>query len=455
MKLHLSDTIAAIATPLAEGAISVIRISGPSSIAIADNIFRGKYRLAETPGYTIRHGSVIDKTGKQVDDVLVSVFRAPASYTGEDCIEISCHGGMYVTREVLRAVLEAGARQADPGEFTKRAFLNGKLDLVQAEAVADLIRAGGERALRNSRAHLNGELGEKVRALRNKITDACALLELQLDFSEEEVPLVHRAQVEATIVDCQETIRSILSTFHLGKIVKSGASVVLVGRPNVGKSSLFNRLLMEDRAIVSGIPGTTRDSLEESISIDGVVVKLIDTAGLRNPENEVEFEGMRRSRIAYESADLRVLIVDATTEPSRHEVESLARQELGATDRMIVAVNKVDLAMDVKYLDDWITVSALTGFGIDRLRRVIGEHLSAEFGNQDSGILISSERQGQSLQVALDWLDKSLLAARSGLSHEFIATDMRSAVTSLSEIIGDVATDEVLDRIFSMFCIGK
>ncbi len=456
MKLQSPDTITAIATPTGEGAISVLRVSGPDSIGIVDRVFRGKNPLRGTPGYTIKHGAIADVNGQQIDEVLVSVFLSPNSYTGEDSVEISCHGGVFVTRKILATLIAAGARQADPGEFTKRAFLNGKLDLSQAEAVADMIRARSERALRNSKAQLGGSLGGAVRALKNDLLQLVSLLELQLDFSNEDVPIASSNIIRTRIGACKERLEGMLSSFHLGKIVRDGASVAIIGEPNVGKSSLFNRLLMEERSIVSHTPGTTRDFLEESIEVDGLQVRITDTAGLRTANDEIEAEGISRTKAVIGAADIILIVEDATNQRDQFggvEPSSLCALTEAKTIRVL---NKVDLTRTAQnWTPDRVRVSALTGEGIDELRQTIGKLLVGDTAAPDSDLYICSSRHREALAMSLRCLGEAMKSVESKVPTEFIASDLRLSLDSLSLITGEVTTDEILDSIFSNFCIGK
>ncbi|MBM2840489.1 MAG: tRNA modification gtpase trme [Bacteroidetes bacterium] len=456
MKLRSSDTIAAIATPLGEGAISVVRVSGPDAIALADKAFRGNHTLCETQGYTIRYGRIVDSQNETVDQVLVSVFRSPNSYTGEDSVEISCHGGVFVTKKVLSTVIGAGSRQADPGEFTKRAFVNGKMDLSQAEAVADLIRAGSERAHRNSTAQLSGSLSQCIRSIRAKLMETCVLVEVQLDFSEDDIPVESSSAFKQGMIDCKQELESLLTSFRAGRLIRDGASVVIVGRPNVGKSSLFNRLLMSNRSIVSSKPGTTRDFLEESILLDGTLIKLVDTAGLRVANDDVEAEGIARTREAVRGADLVVLVIDATEEPTlKDDLETIA-DELRQDARVVVALNKVDrLTGSPLEVSNSVPVSALTGEGIEELKERISKLVTGDIGSQDSEVFICSNRHNESIQNCLNHVVNGLKSIEAGMTGEFVAADLRLASESLSEVTGEITTDEILNEVFSKFCIGK
>ncbi len=342
MKHRADDTIAAIATPLGQGAISVVRVSGPEAVAIADRLFCGKNRLVSVPGFTVHHGFILNAGGRRVDEVLATVFRRPHSYTGEDAVEFSCHGGIYVTHCVLEAVLDRGARMADPGEFTKRAFLNGRIDLSQAEAVADLITARSSRAHRSSMEQLEGKLRAQVVELRSRLMDLCSLLEIEIDFSEEGIALISREDVATRVHRIRNLLDLMISSFESGRVYREGVCVAIVGKPNAGKSSLFNSLLQEDRAIVTPIPGTTRDSLEESLLIEGLLFRLLDTAGLRQAADIVESEGVARSRSVMKGADVVVLVVDSTESLDRTDAMG-SLEGLESQQGLIIAFNKIDL----------------------------------------------------------------------------------------------------------------
>lgn len=451
MKLRTDDTIVAIATPLGTGAISVVRMSGPDAITLADTAFRGNFMLSETPGYTIRHGQIVNNKNETIDEVLVAVFRSPHSYTGEDCVEVSCHGSSFVTKKVLSSLIETGARQADPGEFTKRAFLNGKMDLVQAEAVSDLVNASSERALRNSNAQMSGVFGKEVRLIKDELLKVCSLLELVLDFSDDDVPVASPDSIESALLTCVKKIESAIATYKIGRVLKDGASVAIVGRPNVGKSSLFNALLMANRAIVSRTPGTTRDFLEESIAIDGTLIRLFDTAGLRSSFDEVEAEGISRTRGIIESSDVVLLVVDSSQEDtSEDDLLTLP------VDRSMIVHNKIDLASPKKTPGrPGFNVSATTCDGLHELRQGILERIHAGLASEENGYFVSSSRHVEVLERCRKLIIQSLGTLKSGLTPEFVSMDLRLAVGAISEITGEVTTDDILNGIFSKFCIGK
>ena len=455
------SVIAAIATPPGEGALAIVRLSGEGSLQVADRVFRGTDALASLPGYTARHGQVVGRAGEAVDEVVALVFRAPRSYTGEDMVEFSCHGGMLVTREVLSAVIASGARPARPGEFTRRAFMNGKIDLSQAEAVADLISAQSERARMHSLEQLEGKLGRRVGELRRRLIDLCALLELELDFSEEGIELVQRGEIRQQVADVRAVLETMSRSYEQGKVEREGVLVVLAGRPNVGKSSLFNALLGENRAIVTPVPGTTRDTIEESLVIEGLLFKLVDTAGLQRATDPVEAEGIDRTRHQVRYADIVLLVEDASGSGEEEEIADALRG-LRKNQRLIVVFNKTDIvplerAGGRKLGAKCITVigtSATKREGIDRLCKCLVESVA---GKEDSreGIVLTSKRHLDAILHAQESLALALEAAERGETNEFIALDVRNAASHLGEITGEVTSEEILQSVFARFCIGK
>lgn len=464
MRIRDHDTIAAVATPPGEGAIGIIRISGASAHAVAEKCFRGRVKLSEVAGYTVHHGFIVDRSGKEVDEVLVTVFRSPHSYAGEDSVEVNCHGGLITTDRILKVVLECGARQADPGEFTRRAFLNGKLDLSQAEAVADLIAAKSTRSQEMSLGQLRGNLGLAVRAIKESLVEMCALLEVDLDFSEEGITIITSHQVSSRIEVCKSKISALLCSYTSGKVLREGVRVALVGLPNAGKSSIFNRLLEEDRAIVAPTPGTTRDYLEESISISGVLFSLTDTAGLRKTDDFVEAEGLNRTVSATKMSDIVVAVIDSSITTDRAAgIESM--EKVGGASKVLLLFNKLDIACDKEREPSKfelngsevheIFASALTGQGMGKVCQTLLEMAVGDRFSENEGIKVSSQRIADALRRALEFLSQAEESVNSGHTSEFVALDVRGAVASLSEITGEVTNEDVLSRVFSSFCIGK
>ncbi len=452
------EPIAAIATPTGEGGIAVIRVSGRDSITLVERIFSGA-PLTDKPSHTIHYG-LITRAGKRLDDVLVSLFRSPRSYTGEDTVEISCHGGVINTQLVLEAVLHAGARAAEPGEFTQRAFLNGKLDLSQAEAVADLIHARSKKAAESSRQHLDGKLGEYVKAFRQQIIDATAMIELELDFIEEDVEFASRDDLRKLFTDLTDSIQQLLETYETGRIVKHGVRTVFAGAPNAGKSTLLNTLMGRERAIVSDIAGTTRDVIDADWNYDGLLFTLTDTAGLRVTEDVIEAEGVRRSRKAVSEADLVLYLTDLhQPDPQDAQVITEIRQQWPEKPMLIVGT-KADRKELLKQLPDKhpkpdIEVSSLEGTGIDTLKRLMKEAVLESRDIDTSGLLVTSSRHRDALEKTRGHVHSALRGLEGGLTGDFLSIDLRAALHELGTITGEITTEDLLDSIFSRFCIGK
>jgi tRNA modification GTPase len=466
MEPRALDVIAAVATAPGEGAIGIIRVSGAGSIALVDRVFRGGRELTGAPGYTIHHGRVVGSGGEELDEVLASVFRAPHSYTGEEAVELSCHGGRVVTCAVLAAVLGAGARPAEPGEFTRRAFVNGKMDLTQAEAVADLIAARSERARAVSVAQLEGKLGARVRGLRERLLSLCALLELSLDFSEEGLDLLSRQEIAQQIAGVSEIVAGMIRSYAIGSLAREGVSVVLAGRPNAGKSSLFNLLLEEERSIVTPVPGTTRDAIEESVTLGGILFRLTDTAGIRGSSDLVEAEGVERAKARVRAAEVILLVEDLASGVEASEIEGVLSGLL-TRQHLVVALNKCDLVADsVRREEDvaarfagrgarLVRTSARTGEGMEELRRALLDSVIAESGETPEGMVVTSLRHLEALERGRGMLASALAGLSEGRTNEFISLDVREAVAALGEITGEVTSEEILQGIFARFCIGK
>ncbi len=486
-----SETIAAIATPLGEGGLAVVRLSGPQALTISDNCFIPAGAAPMKPSaahtHTIHFGHVV-RDGQTVDEVLLSVMRAPHTYTREDVVEITCHGGMLPAKFVLDSVLALGARLAEPGEFTRRAFLNGRIDLAQAEAVADLIHSRTELALRAANEQLAGKLSRRINELRDQMVGILAHVEAHIDFPEEDIApdtreaLIQRLQHEVEFMD------RLLATANEGRILRRGIRAAIIGRPNAGKSSLLNQLLGHDRAIVSAIPGTTRDTIEETASIRGVPVVFIDTAGWREGRDEIEVEGIRRSRKSLENAELILHVLDAS-EPLAEADREFMKESEGR--KRILVRNKIDLPVKMELTQrnpksetrnpkeirnpksesaqspglegdeiseqelSVVDVSCLTGQGIERLKETIKERVfSGGIGAEQLEVMINSRHQetlGRARQATL----RTLEALRSGLTLELVALDLRIALNAIGEVVGKTTTEDLLDIIFSQFCIGK
>ncbi len=453
-KIDFQDTIAAISTPLGEGGIGIVRISGPRALEIADKLFKGKAKPSLSPTYTVHYGHIVHQ-GETLDEVIITVMRQPKSYTREDVVEINCHGGIVPLRKVLEAVLNSGARMAKPGEFTLRAFLNGRIDLAQAEAVLDIIRAKSELSLKIASSQLAGNLSRSIRGIEENLLHLIASLEASLDFPEEEIEIVSQPEILNGIKDIRAAIASLLKKESTGRVIREGALVSIVGKPNVGKSTLLNQLLGKERAIVTEVPGTTRDALEEWISLEGVPFRLVDTAGIREVKETVEKEGVKRSEEYLESADIVLLVLDISRPLNEEDKRILEKSK--DKNRLLV-INKIDLQRkwDPSILPpEKVEISALQGKGIEELQKKMrGKILQGEI-LQSEGILVTNLRHIELLKNALSQIEKAEEAANSGLSGEFISRDLQKALSSLKSILGEEVGEEVLDNIFSRFCIGK
>jgi tRNA modification GTPase len=446
------DTIVAIATPPGVGAISIIRLSGAHSFSSIENIFSGKKKILEMRSHTIQYGKIIDAKNEIIDDVLISIFHNPNSYTGEDSVEISTHGNPIVTQKIIELLLKQGLRIAEPGEFTKRAFLNGKIDLTQAEAVVELINARSEASLRGARNQIDGLLSQKVNELKEMIINSLSLVELELDFAEEDLIFIERKELLTKMQVVKNELSNLLKTFSFGKLLRDGVNVAIVGLPNVGKSSLLNYLLKESRAIVSLEPGTTRDIIREEILIDGILFRIFDTAGIRETKNPIEEEGVQRSRDAIKIADVVIFLSDITEDMSRDLYNEIGF--LTEADKIISVANKVDV-MDKKIPGVDVYISAKTGLGVQTLIEQLKRKAIGGYNYSEKNIIVSSIRHYNSLKLAENSIEKAINSINTGLSGEFISIDLRRAADSLGEIIGTITTDDILNNIFSKFCIGK
>ena len=445
----MQETIAALATPPGEGALAVIRISGPKAFAVADVVFKGGKAPFLMEERRIAFGRIIDSQGGVIDEVLVSVFRNPRSYTGEDLVEISGHGGSLVASRVLAAVLAAGARMARPGEFTERAFHHGKLDLTQAEAVMDLISAQTPRAAKAAAAQLEGRLGEEINALRGELLESVAHIEAFIDFSEEGIDPESGAVLRRRMEGVAAHLARLLSTANEGRLLREGITLALCGAPNAGKSSLLNRLLGVERAIVSEVAGTTRDTIEEHASLGGYPFRVIDTAGLRETEDPVEREGVERARRAAENADLRMHLVDATELSSPTAPSPLFDEE-------ILVLNKADLVPERARLPKAALISCRTGEGIEDLVGSILAKVTGRVGDETvaDGAAINARHQ-ECLRRADAALSAAMDLLVAGDPPELVAVELRGALGAVGEVIGEAGTEEILGKIFSSFCIGK
>ena len=457
------DTIAAISTPPGEGAISIVRLSGDQAVQLADKVYQsGNKRLSEVPSHTIHYGHVVDpKSNQLVDEVMVSVMRAPKTFTREDVVEINCHGGIVVVNQILQLLLREGARLAEPGEFTKRAFLNGRVDLSQAEAVMDLIRAKTDKAMGLALNQLDGNLSALIRSLRQEILETLAQVEVNIDYPEyddvEELTtklLLEKAQM------IQQRIQALLATSKQVKVLREGLSTAIIGRPNVGKSSLLNHLLREEKAIVTDIAGTTRDVIEEYVNVRGVPLKLIDTAGIRETEDVVERIGVERSRKALAEADLILLVLNQS-EPLTAEDEQLLEATSGL--KRIILLNKTDLPAQLeqeklkKLIENEpvFSISVAKNDGLDRLESAISDlFFSGETGERDA-TYVSNTRHIALLEKASLSLEEVIAGIDAGMPVDLVQIDMTRCWDYLGEVVGDSVQDELITQLFSQFCLGK
>ena len=459
------DTIAAVSTPVGEGGIGIVRLSGRDSIKIADRIFisRDKKRPSKFKTHTIHYGHIVKKlkTEKRViDEVLLTIMRAPKTYTKEDIVEINCHGGITALKKVTELLVKNGARIAEPGEFTKRAFLNGRLDLAQAEAVLDIIRAKTDAGLRVSVDQLEGELSKEINYVRNIIVDICADVEAAVDFPEEDIePDTSRGWLKK-IKNARAKLKNLADTFHDGAILKDGITAVICGRANVGKSSLMNLLLKKDRVIVTHVPGTTRDAIEELVSIKGIPIRLVDTAGLKRERGIVEKAGMDKSRSYLSRADLILCVLDGSERLKSDDIKLLKSLNGRCA---IIAVNKCDLkpilrTKEIKNIsenNDVIKISCLRKEGIDRLEDRVYNKIWSGKARTSHQLMLNNIRHKDAIERAIAGLSRAEDVIRKRLSPEFLSADIRETIDDLGEIVGRIYTDDILDVIFSKFCIGK
>ncbi len=448
----ISDTIAAIATPPGEGGIAIIRLSGPKSITIAAKIFSGP--VLHYKSHTVHLGHVLDGKGDLIDEALLIVMKGPRSFTGEDIVEIHCHGGNLIARKILNRLIDEEARLAQPGEFSYRAFQNGKMDLVQAEAVQTVIAAKNDLALKAAEVQLAGMLSGQIRFLQKQITDIAAIIEAWVDYPEEGLEFATEDEIKDELQRIIYTLKSLAGSFHDGKLFNSGLSLCLVGSPNVGKSSLMNALVGKERAIVTNIPGTTRDLLSEDIRLGHLHVTLTDTAGIRETEEIVEIEGIKRSKQAAKEADLILLVLDVTRGITKEDEELLGTLPL---EKTIIIWNKIDETNTPPFIDapHIVHTSAKELIGIEELKRAIHDVIWRGRMPDKTGIVITKERHFRAIKQALTLVEKALLDLRLSTSPEFIAYDLRMSLHSLSQIIGTNVTEDILSSIFANFCVGK
>lgn len=461
------DTIAAIATPVGEGGIAVLRVSGPESVSLAEKIFQPKKsKVSDFPSHTVHFGIIQNEKGEILDQVLLTLFRAPDSYTAEDVIEISCHGGLILAKRILDLLIQNGARHAEPGEFTKRAFLNGKIDLTQAEAVLDLIKAKSEKSLETAVRQLSGSLSRKLKSLKEDLMEILAHMEAFLDFPDEHLEVYGQKEFSEKFASIQKEMQQLLASFKRGSLLREGITIALVGKPNVGKSSLFNALLSRDRALVSEFPGTTRDALEEAIEIQGIYLRLVDTAGLRSGAGHpMDQMGMEKTRQVLKEAQLYLFLVDgsdALDQTDRQAFEEIKKNAADLKKSVLVLINKCDLKLKVgdeavgqlTGIQEPLKVSSRTREGFDQLEQRIVEKIF-EGKLEMEGEQITRLRHKNAIENSLEALRRCEKSFHARESLEFVVLDLRQAVDALRELIGEIYSEDLLDVIFAEFCIGK
>lgn len=455
----LFDTIAAISTPRGEGGIGIVRISGDSAIEIAEKIFRpisGK-KVSELRNFSINYGHIYDGD-TMIDEVMVSVMKAPKTYTKEDIIEINCHGGLVVTEKILETVLKYGARLSEPGEFTRRAFLNGRIDLTQAEAIIDIIHGKTEKSVSLSLNQLRGDLKEQIEHLKKLVLDVAAHINVVLDYPEEGIDDPLPANLVGNLEEVISTTDRLIKSYDKGKMIKEGIKTAIVGKPNVGKSSILNSVLKEDRAIVTHVPGTTRDVIEEVVNLKGIPLVLVDTAGIRNTDDIVENIGVEKSKKMIEKADLILFVVDSSREL---EDEDFEIHDAIKADKVIGIINKIDMERkaDISKLTKvtkWIEISAKENLGIDAMEDEIYNHIvDGSIEDSSQKITITNVRHKSALEKTKQYVENMFETINLGLPMDLLAVDIKGALDSLSEVTGEISSEDLLDHIFSNFCVGK
>ena len=450
MNYDILDTTTTIVAPATAegGAVMVIRLSGNNAIEIADKMFRGRKRLSSAKGYTLHYGRIVDSAENTLDDAVVALFRAPHSYTGDDSVEITLHGSRHIVNSVLKQAIEHGARMAMAGEFTRRAFLNGKMDLSRAEAVADVIASDSQWSHNIASTQMRGDYSSRLNALRDELLRLCSLLELELDFSEEDVEFADRSELKSIIDNVEQEINYLCSSFTLGNAIKNGVNVAIIGEPNVGKSTLLNRLIGDDCAMVSDIAGTTRDTIEATTIIDGIRFRFVDTAGLRTTDDRLEQMGIERTYRAISKAHI-VLHLTTAESPDFSNYPTEANPQA-----YIRVVNKIDKSAPTTCNDDIIYISAKADLGIDNLRERMRSAIDTSTLNAGS-VVVSNMRHYEALTLAREALGDAQRALDMNLSGDLISEDIRRIIHHLGEITGDITSDDILQSIFSKFCIGK
>ena len=450
MNYDILDTTTTIVAPATAegGAVMVVRLSGNNAIDIADKMFRGRKRLSLAKGYTLHYGRIVDSAENTLDDAVVALFRAPHSYTGNDSVEITLHGSRHIVNSVLKQAIEHGARMATAGEFTRRAFLNGKMDLSRAEAVADVIASDSQWSHNIASTQMRGDYSSRLNSLRDELLRLCSLLELELDFSEEDVEFADRSELKNILDMVEQQINYLCSSFTLGNAIKNGVNVAIIGEPNVGKSTLLNRLIGDDCAMVSDIAGTTRDTIEATTIIDGIRFRFVDTAGLRTTDDRLEQMGIERTYRAISKAHI-VLHLTTAESPDFSNYPTEANPQA-----YIRVVNKIDKSAPTTCNDDIIYISAKADLGIDNLRERMRSAIDTSTINSSS-VVVSNMRHYEALTLAREALSDAQRALDMNLSGDLISEDIRRIIHHLGEITGDITSDDILQSIFSKFCIGK
>lgn len=455
------ETIAAISTPTGQGGIGIIRLSGDDSIAICERLFvsANQRRLADSKSHTLSYGTIKEPlSGQIIDEVLVAVMRAPSTYTRENVVEINCHGGMIVLKKILAIVLKEGARLAEPGEFTKRAFLNGRIDLTQAESVMDVIQAESEMALSSSVKQLSGQLKEQINQIKQQIIEIMAYLEAGIDYPEYDFEEISSDNMRIKLEMIRQEINRLLKSYDNGKVIREGIRTAIIGKPNVGKSSILNVLLKENRAIVTDIPGTTRDTLEERLQINGIPLNIIDTAGIRQTEDQVEKIGVDRSKKMINEADLVILVFDGAKQLS---IEDYQIMKLVEDKKVIVLINKMDLApvinkqQLIKQFNRVIDISALKGQGIEAIEQAVYDLFIDGKIEPDKHLYVTNLRHKEALVEATEHIHQVFLSIDNDMPEDCWSIDLKNVYQALGKITGDVTADDLMNQIFSQFCLGK
>ena len=450
MNYDILDTTTTIVAPATAegGAVMVVRLSGDKAIDIADKMFRGRKPLSSSNGYTLHYGRIVDNAGNTIDDAVVALFRAPHSYTGDDSVEITLHGSRHIVNTVLREAITLGARMATAGEFTRRAFLNGKMDLSRAEAVADVIASDSQWSHNIASTQMRGDYSSRLNSLRDELLRLCSLLELELDFSEEDVEFADRSELKSILDKIEKQINYLCSSFTLGNVIKNGVNVAIIGEPNVGKSTLLNRLIGDDCAMVSDIAGTTRDTIEATTIIDGIRFRFVDTAGLRTTNDRLEQMGIERTYRAISKAHIVLHVATAENPDFSNYPTEVTPQAY------IRVINKIDKTEPAESNDDVLQISAKTDMGIDKLRERMRSVVDTSSINSGS-VVVSNMRHYEALTLAHEALGDAQHALGMNLSGDLISEDIRRIIHHLGEITGDITSDHILQSIFSKFCIGK